>query len=511
MESVMQQLVGQLPGQTGADTPLARAQALVYQAFEEQDEERRAELAREALALCPDCADAYVLLAEHAPTRKQALELYQQGVAAGQRALGERGFQEAVGHFWGILETRPYMRARLGLAHSLWSQGRQEEAAGHLQDMLRLNPNDNQGARYTLASFLLALDRDEDLAWLLQQYGENSATWAYTRALLAFRQHGDTLEARRLLKTAKKANKHLPPYLLGQKFPPGRSPSAHSPGEQNEALNYLGGFLASWKATPGAVAWLRGSIKAKKAKPDTLPARGPLGIIKKWLNDRLPQEDDVWQADCRQMPKWIRIAGEPVRPWIVLVTSRNRDLVLAHRMPEEAPSEALGWDVLVQAMQHPAMGEPHRPTEVQVLAGEFWESLRPHLEEVGIRLVTAQVLDQFDGVFTDLTEKVCGKVEPGLLDMPGIKPDQAGAFYDAAAYYFRLAPWKKIADNTAIKVACDRFDSGPWYAVLMGQLGLTTGLALYDDLGALRQAWAGGTDEENARHAVGTSVTFGEE
>src|SRR5215468_10055981 len=82
--------------------------------------------------------------------------------------------------------------ARLGLAHSLWAAGRREEAVRHLQDMLRLNPHDNQGVRYTLAGFLLFLDRDDDLARLLQQYDEASAAWVYTKALLAFRQHGDT-------------------------------------------------------------------------------------------------------------------------------------------------------------------------------------------------------------------------------------------------------------------------------------------------------------------------------
>jgi hypothetical protein len=45
----------------------------------------------------------------------------------------------------------------------------------------------------------------------------------------------------------------------------------------------------------------------------------------------------------------------------------------------------------------------------------------------------------------------------------------------------------------------------------MGQSGLTTGLALYEDLGALRRLWAGDrADEDHARQAVATTVTFGE-
>jgi tetratricopeptide (TPR) repeat protein len=510
MEGMMQQLVAGLQGQAQQDTPLGQAQALMYRAFEEPDEQERIRLAKDALAISPDCADAYVLLAEHVPSRKEALRLYERGVAAGERALGAEAFQRDVGHFWGLLETRPYMRARLGLAHAFWTAGRRDEAVRHLQDLLRLNPGDNQGVRYTLAGFLLFLDRDEDLDRLLQQYDEGSAAWAYTKALLAFRRHGDTPEARQMLKEARKTNRHVPAYLLGEKFPPTEPPASYSPGDESEALNYLGSFLAAWKSTPGAVAWLRDNAPARKQEAAPQP-KGPLGLIKKWLTRNLPQEDDVWQAGFRPMPNWIRVGGRPLRPWVVLVTSRSNDLVLAHEMPQETPPAALLWDVLVQAMQHPAAGQPHRPTELQVRADERWDSLKPHLEEIGVGLAVAEELDQLEAVVRGMCEHVCGKPKPGLLDMPGVTPAQVAGFYEAAALFYRQAPWKKVGYEAAIRVACARFQSGPWYAVLMGQSGLTTGLALYEDLQSLRRMWAGErADEDNARRSVATTVTFGE-
>src|SRR5450755_1489541 len=88
MEGMMQQIVAGLQGQANQDTPLAQAQALMYRAFEEADEQRRVQLAKDALTICPDCADAYVLLAEHARSRKEALDLYEKGTAAGERTLG---------------------------------------------------------------------------------------------------------------------------------------------------------------------------------------------------------------------------------------------------------------------------------------------------------------------------------------------------------------------------------------------------------------------------------------
>jgi tetratricopeptide (TPR) repeat protein len=131
-------------------TPLEEAQDLMYEAYNASGK-RRVQLARRALEISPDCADCYVLLAEEtAGSLEEARDLYEQGVKAGERAIGPEGFREYRGEFWGILETRPYMRARAGLAHVLWLLGERRQAVEHLQDMLRLNPDDNQGLRYLL-------------------------------------------------------------------------------------------------------------------------------------------------------------------------------------------------------------------------------------------------------------------------------------------------------------------------------------------------------------------------
>jgi hypothetical protein len=46
------------------DPQLKKAQDLMYQAWEESNPARRIVLAHRALEISPDCADAYVLLAE---------------------------------------------------------------------------------------------------------------------------------------------------------------------------------------------------------------------------------------------------------------------------------------------------------------------------------------------------------------------------------------------------------------------------------------------------------------
>jgi tetratricopeptide (TPR) repeat protein len=240
-----------------ADEALFQAQDLMYEAFDAQGA-RRVALAREALAISPDCADAYLLLAEEtASSAEEARELLTQGVAAGERALGPAPFEEDVGHFWGLLETRPYMRARAALAETLWALDRREEALEHQRELLRLNPNDNQGLRYRQAEWLLWLERYDELDELFAVYEEDAAAaFAYTKALATFRREGDSPEARQLLEEARELNRHVPSYLSGRKRLPKRLPDYVGFGDDSEAVDYAAGAAALWASVPGALAWL---------------------------------------------------------------------------------------------------------------------------------------------------------------------------------------------------------------------------------------------------------------
>ncbi|MFO7917081.1 MAG: hypothetical protein R6V13_03250 [Anaerolineae bacterium] len=238
-------------------TALQEAQEVMYEAWEARGR-RRAALAHRALRISKDCADAYVLLAEEtAETWEEARALYAEGVEAGERALGSEAFEGYVGHFWGVLETRPYMRARAGLAECLWELGKHKEAIAHYKDMLRLNPNDNQGLRYILADCLLIQDDDEALGELLDEYPDDVvADWSYTRALLTFRQQGASPLANQHLQEALAVNPFVPDYMLGRKRFPDTLPDYVGFGDESEAVAYVYRALESWFETEGAIPWL---------------------------------------------------------------------------------------------------------------------------------------------------------------------------------------------------------------------------------------------------------------
>jgi tetratricopeptide (TPR) repeat protein len=251
------------------ETPEERAEALVDRAYGSLGR-RAVLLARQALEIWPDCAEAYNLLAGRAPDPESAGRLCELGMAAGERAIDPEAFAElaAAERFWGVLETRPYMRARQGLAESLLDRERLAEAAAHFQEMLRLNPNDDQGARHSLVNVLIDVDRDGEAWELLDRYAEDTlALMEYPRALLRFRREGDSPEARRSLKRAVQGNRFVPGLLLQtRRIPP---PAAFfSPGQEEEAVAYLILSHETWAGTTGALDWLR-----RRTAPPPRPKR----------------------------------------------------------------------------------------------------------------------------------------------------------------------------------------------------------------------------------------------
>ncbi|EGX93697.1 Zinc finger domain-containing protein, MYND-type [Cordyceps militaris CM01] len=75
-------------------------------------------------------------------------------------------FETQVGHFWGLVGTRDYMRARFLLAGDLLPNVGTlcsiKEALKHLRDMLRLCRGDNMGVRNMVPAMMLRLDRDQE-------------------------------------------------------------------------------------------------------------------------------------------------------------------------------------------------------------------------------------------------------------------------------------------------------------------------------------------------------------
>ncbi|MDI6892277.1 MAG: tetratricopeptide repeat protein [Actinomycetota bacterium] len=68
---------------------------------------------------------------------------------------------------WGYLENRHIIRALYRWGLNLWWDGNTEEALSIFRKLLKTNPNDNVGARYSILAIRLGLNPDYDEKWAL--------------------------------------------------------------------------------------------------------------------------------------------------------------------------------------------------------------------------------------------------------------------------------------------------------------------------------------------------------
>jgi tetratricopeptide (TPR) repeat protein len=285
VNAFMQNLMGpggQALGDPGGPESLKdQAQDLAFEAMETATAAKASSLAKKALAKDPDCVDALVVLAGiEADSAKAAIEGLQKAVEAGERSLGAKFIKKNKGHFWLILETRPYMRALEHLATVLRARGSNLEAIKNCEKMIGLNPGDNQGVRDPLLGLYLATGKLEGARNLLDDYGDDSmANFAWGRVLERFLS-GDKPGAAAALKKARKANPFVEVYLSGQRNLPKEMPDMYSPGSDEEALMCLDNLMLAWSKHKEAVFWLMDQLMKFEA-----PKKAPASKLRIVRND----------------------------------------------------------------------------------------------------------------------------------------------------------------------------------------------------------------------------------
>ena len=141
-------------------------------------EKEAVKYAKKALELDAYCTDAEVMIADIQYGRdpekfKKKLEKI---IAKTEKHLREEGFfdDDCIGDFWGILETRPYIRARHAYIELLVALGKYKKAIEECEEMLELNRSDNTGSRYTLMGLYAHFENEVSAIRLYKKYNECS-------------------------------------------------------------------------------------------------------------------------------------------------------------------------------------------------------------------------------------------------------------------------------------------------------------------------------------------------
>jgi tetratricopeptide (TPR) repeat protein len=518
-------------------------------------------------------------------------------------------------------------------AYRFWGFGEYERAAEIFREMLALEHDQPPFAHYWLAACLFQQGSPEELAELLQQHDDHSGIWRFAQALHAFRQHGDTEDAQRMLVEADHLEPGFERYLLQDEVVDARREVRFDAGPAERAFGCARLFLPAWRGVPGAASWARRVLKVPptRADPDNVPRRFPrdelrslplrretwqvglmpcrdephdeeapmwlfgvanvegqelraatlidqrlteavawnelilsflspidgararptalvvcrhdfhdawkpllaeIGIRCRYEDDpqpvgqlleamgdvvkghelpraadidvrEFPQSDAVWQADFIRSPAWVMNEQEgSYRPWTVLVLEKSRSnaLMIAHTPGDPTPEMLL--EFLFDAMARPAGAAAQRPRLVEVADSDCYDHVRPRLEAAGVACRLVDELSEFNAFCLGLARSVEGSEKCALADGRGVTRAHMESFYEAAEYYFRQAPWRRVPGEVPIEIRCDDPAMGSRYAIVMGRTGVQLGLCICDDWKMTRAMLSGSVSADENRALV---------
>jgi|GEM_PF-2888903 len=410
----------------GEITPLEAAYDLSVLGWAEEGQHRIA-VAKEALALSPDCAEAYLLWAS-AVGRTEALALYDEALTAVARDLGDDWETRHPTRQWddpAALDAG--FEARRDRGRALIALGRSDEGIELLRQSLVSDPVDYGGARYDLLQELMRRSHYWKARDLITGHADAlGAVGLYMRALIGFRERGDTFWPRRALVTALAYDPGTAMLLVGE------DSDELDPVEVVALGATLVGtatYLAPiWEATPGAMEWLTLIFAAgPDANLDALP-RGDGPILSLAMSDN---EGYLKCPRCRRKTKHhhgpIAMLTEPDYVDAVEMTYRTCDectivLVFARHLLDAGEAHAsqhglvpFAHDVVLLGMIDPAYWAE---ASEQVMVDrrpmtdfiQGWsDEIRPRSESNALIPVEREVVGGFGGDFAQSVTSKSGR------------------------------------------------------------------------------------------------------
>lgn len=226
------------------NTPLDEANELLEQARLAKNRKEAIKLAKKASEICPYCLDAILFQAE---LEKNALirdELLKKGLESEKKRLTKEGFfdKENIGYFYGIFETRPYIRGLYTKVDFLIWDGKITLAKDLCLEILKLNKNDNLGARYMLMAIYAYFEEEKEMLKLYKKYPEENLSMLFPLFALYYKKE-NYIKAKEYLIKINKCNSNFIKYFKGTiKKDKDAIPGYYSMGSSSEIYMYFSSY-----------------------------------------------------------------------------------------------------------------------------------------------------------------------------------------------------------------------------------------------------------------------------
>ncbi|MBR3561580.1 MAG: hypothetical protein IKN81_08670 [Oscillospiraceae bacterium] len=245
-------------------------------AEEENSKKKQIEYLNKALELEPDNLDAGRMMAELTAKNPYALmEELSRLLEKGNRQMMKEGYfaDEYKGDFWGVIETRPYMRLRHLYMQTLTECGMLRRAARECEELLELCENDNLGVRHDLMHLYAMLEEEEPARAVLEKFPEEETQTLLPLSILHFKL-GQTDEALEELKRLSRINKDTKKFLNAMRSDSGKlekylwemSSYGYRPFSIEELIMEVSSYAFLFESAHAYFEWGYQALKKEKAK-----------------------------------------------------------------------------------------------------------------------------------------------------------------------------------------------------------------------------------------------------
>lgn len=227
--------------------------------------------AKKALELDSENIDAEMMVADISATSVDAMiKKYQKIIDKATKTMKEQGyFEDCMGEFWLVVETRPYMRLLHKYAILLMNCAKLRLAMAECERMLDLCVNDNLGTRYALMHIYAYFEDEKSALKLCKKYDEESTQFLLPLSILYYRL-GNLTEATKYLKKLKAANKDTSKFFNAMRkgelmdYLCAVDPFAYEPDTLEEFIAQVDEFGFLFISSPSYFEWGYQKLKSIK-------------------------------------------------------------------------------------------------------------------------------------------------------------------------------------------------------------------------------------------------------
>jgi len=185
-----------------------------------------------------------------------------------------------------------------------------------------------------------------------------------------------------------------------------------------------------------------------------------------------------WEGGCVPVSDLVETSTRGLDHHLVLWVESGSERVVGVRFERGENCVAALARLLVESIERPATGTPSRPAEVLVMDPAIADAIVAAVGEGGPRVRLVEKCAGWNAVVTEFGAFLAAHW-PGrsYLDGAAVTAPDVERFFQAAATFYRRAPWDVLEEQPVELRIADREE--PLYAIALGRDRMVHGLTVY--------------------------------